>query len=71
MQTTLLSKKISWQLDKLNFKFLWGDTTQHRHYHTIIWETITTPKEAGGVGLKSTRHMNVALLMNQAWRLQH
>jgi len=71
MQTTLLSQKISRQLDKLNCKFLWGDTTQHRHCHIISWETITTPKEAGGLGLKSTRHMNMALLMDQAWRLQH
>ena len=36
----------------------------------MSWETITTPKNVGGLGLKSARHMNVALLMNQAWRLQ-
>ena len=36
----------------------------------MSWETITTPKDVGGLGLKSARHMNVALLMNQAWRLQ-
>ena len=70
MQTTLLLQKISKQLDKLNCKFLCGDTTNHRHYHTMSWETITTPKDVGGLGLKSACHMNVALLMNQAWRLQ-
>ena len=63
-------KKISWQLDKLNSKFLWGDTANHRHCHTVSLGTITTPKDARGLGLKTARHMNVALLMNQAWRLQ-
>ena len=69
MQTALLPQKISRQLDKLNCKYLWGDTTNHWP-HTVSWETITTPKDAGDLGLKSTHHMNVALLMNQAWRLQ-
>ena len=34
------------------------------------WEPITTPKNAGGLGLKIACHMNVSLLMNQTWRLQ-
>ena len=34
------------------------------------WETITTPKNAGGLGLKIACHMNASLLMNQTWRLQ-
>ena len=57
MQTTLLLQKISWQLDKLNCKFLWGDTANHRHCHTVSWKTITTPKDVGGLGLAC--HMNV------------
>ena len=64
MQTTLLLQKISRHPDKLNCKFLWGDTTNHKHCHIVRWETITSLKDAGGLGIKSTRHMNVALLMN-------
>lgn len=36
----------------------------------MSWDNITTPKEAGGLGLRTTRHMNVAILMHQAWHLQ-
>ena len=36
----------------------------------MSWENVTTPKDAGGLGLRTTHHMNVAILMNQAWRLQ-
>ena len=30
---------------------------------------MTTPKEAGGLGLTSIRHRNQVILMHQAWRL--
>ena len=33
------------------------------------WDTITLPKEAGRLGIPSTRHRNRVILMNQAWRL--
>ena len=69
MQTTLLPQKISHQLDKMNYSFLWGDTGQHRSCHTINWEIVTMPNEAGDQGLTSIRHRNQAILMHQAWCL--
>ena len=69
MQTTLLPQKISHQLVKMNSSFLWGDTGQHRSCHTVNWETVTIPKEVGGLGLTTIRHRNQAILMHQAWRL--
>ena len=69
MQTTLLPQKISHQLDKMNCSFLWGDTGQHRSCHTINWEIVTMPNEAGDQGLTSIRHRNQAILMHQAWCL--
>ena len=35
----------------------------------MSWETVTMPKEAGGLGLTSIRHRNQVILMHQAWRL--
>ena len=69
MQTMLLPQKISHQIDKLSYRFLWGDTTSRRSCHTVNWETVTLPKEAGGLGIPITRHWNRTILMNQAWRL--
>ena len=69
MQTTLLPQKICHHIDKLSCNFLWGDTEHRRSCHTVNWETVTLPKEAGGLGISSTRHRNKAILMNQAWRL--
>lgn len=69
MQTTLLPQKINRHLDRMNCRFLWGDTNHHHHCHMISWETITTPKDARGFGIKASQHMNLAILMNQTWRL--
>ena len=69
MQATLLTQKIRHQIDKMSCNFLWGDTDHHRDCHTIKWETVMLPKEAGGLGISSTQHRNRAILMNQAWRL--
>ena len=40
MQTTLLHRQICQDIDKLNRRFLWGDSGQHRACHTISWDTI-------------------------------
>ena len=64
MQTTLLSQKICHHIDKLSHNFLWGGFEHHKSCHTISWDTITLPKEAGGLGIPSTRHRNHAILMN-------
>ena len=69
MQTTLLPQKICHQIDKLSRNFLWEGSDQHRCCHMVSWDSVTLPKEAGGLGIPSTRHRNQAILMNQAWHL--
>ena len=69
MQTAILPQKICHHIDKLSCQFLWGDTDSRKGCHTINWETVTLPKEAGGLGITSTRHRNQAILMHQAWCL--
>ena len=66
MQTMLLPQKICHHIDKLSCNFLWGDIDHHKGCHTVNWATIATPKEAGGLGIPSTRYRNHAILMNQA-----
>ena len=69
MQTAILPQKICQHIDRLSCHFLWGDTNGRKGCHTINWDTVTLPKEAGGLGIISTQHRNQAILMNQAWRL--
>ena len=65
MQTTLLPQKISRQIDKMSCNFLWSKIS----INGCNWDTVTLPKEAGELGIPSTRHRNRTILMNQAWRL--
>lgn len=51
MQTTPLPWKVSRQYDKLSCQFLWGNTSQQWNCHTVSWETVTLPKDAGGLGI--------------------
>ena len=44
MQIIILPQKISYQLDKMNCCFLWGDASQHKGCHTVNWEMVTLPK---------------------------
>ena len=69
MQITILPQKVCQYIDRLSCHFLWGDTNGSKGCHTVNWDTVTLPKEAGGLGITSTRHRNQAILMNQAWRL--
>ena len=69
MQTVILPQKICQHIDRLSCHFLWGDTNGRNGCHTINWDTVTLPKEAGGLGITSTQHRNQAILMNQFWRL--
>jgi len=40
-----------------------------KHLHLINWDTITTPKKIGGIGLVKANIKNKALLANLTWRL--
>ena len=46
IQTTLLPETTCKEINRINLNFC-GETTHHRTCHTISWEVITEPKEAG------------------------
>ena len=66
MKTTLLLQKISRHLDSINCRFLWSDTNQRS-----LLGGNSYSQRGWGLGVKSTRHTNLAMLMNKAWRLRN
>lgn len=48
---------------------LWGDTIEERKVHTVSWQKICRPKEWGGLGLRSVRHINQTVLMKAGWQI--
>jgi hypothetical protein len=58
------------ELDKLNRNFLWGDTSAKKKLHLIKWDSISRPKEEGGLGIKRSRCRNKALLAKRLWEFR-
>lgn len=68
MQVTLLPKKTLLHIDRIQHNLLWG-TTPHKHkLHLLNWDTITLPKQMGGLGIQKLYPKNIALLVSLSWR---
>jgi hypothetical protein len=68
MMTTCIPKGCLEEINKLQRKFIWGDTEGNNKYHAIRWEDVTKPKRFGGLGLRRLDTMNQACLLKLGWK---
>ncbi|XP_010445335.1 PREDICTED: uncharacterized protein LOC104727985 [Camelina sativa] len=71
MSTILLPQSALEKLDRLSRSFLWGSTTDKHKQYLLAWDCVYLPKLAGGLGIRSAKQMNVALLAKVGWQLLH
>ena len=57
------------KLDKVNWDFLWGSTSEKRKLHLVGWSKIVKPKEDGELGIQVAKAKNLALLAKLNWRM--
>ena len=69
MQGALLPAIVCTEIDRANRNFLWGSTLEKGKMQLANWNTITLPKEHGGLGLHESRPRNLALLTKHNQRL--
>lgn len=69
MQTTLLPAGICDWIDRKVRGFLWGSNEAKRKCHLVKWDKVTQSKEEGGLGIRTAREMNLALLGKMCWRV--
>ena len=69
MQCHTLPTKVCNAMDKLIRNFLWGSTEEKRKLDLVNWNTVTMPKDCGGLGLFQIRYRNQALLTKLCWRI--
>jgi hypothetical protein len=69
MMSMQIPKSCLNEIEKVQRAFIWGDTEEKRKSHMVSWNTITQPKECGGLGLRNLQSMNEACLMKLGWSL--
>ena len=57
------------KLDRVSRDFFWGSSTEQRKQHLVSWQRVCTPKVEGGLGIRTAREMNMALISKLGWRL--
>lgn len=69
MSTIILPKSMLDSLDRLARSFLWGSSPDKRKHHLIDWDQVCRTKSEGGLGVRSSKAMNIALVSKLGWRL--
>eukprot|EP00268_Persea_americana_P058902 TRINITY_DN7173_c0_g1_i2.p1 TRINITY_DN7173_c0_g1~~TRINITY_DN7173_c0_g1_i2.p1 ORF type:complete len:258 (-),score=28.56 TRINITY_DN7173_c0_g1_i2:2111-2884(-) len=57
------------KIEKLQWDFLWQGRCEERKFHLVDWSLVCSSKMEGGLGIKSIRGMNGALLGKWLWSL--
>ncbi|XP_061375716.1 uncharacterized protein LOC133317851 [Gastrolobium bilobum] len=63
MQTSVLPALICHDLEKHTRSFVWGSSASRRRVHLVNWEKLCSPKEEGGLNLRSLCSFNKAFVM--------
>ncbi|XP_057419022.1 uncharacterized protein LOC130713254 [Lotus japonicus] len=68
MQLNWLPQSVCDQLDMVVRRFIWGNA-HSKGIPLVAWDKVARPKKYGGLGLRSARLNNVAMLGKQLWGL--
>jgi len=65
----LLPKSVHKWMDSLRGKFFWQGAKEEFKYHMASWDSVSRPKDKGGLGIINTKLMNECLLVKWIWKI--
>lgn len=71
MQNVWVLYSICSTLDASVRRFIWKNNNDGRGIHLVNWNTVSSPKQYGGLGVREARISNTALLGKLVWNLMH
>ncbi|CAA7012924.1 unnamed protein product [Microthlaspi erraticum] len=69
MSTIMLPQSTLAKLDQLSRGFIWGSNGETRKQHLVAWSRVCQLKNDGGLGIRSAKEMNLAMIAKMGWRL--
>uniref|UniRef100_A0A453SBR7 Uncharacterized protein n=1 Tax=Aegilops tauschii subsp. strangulata TaxID=200361 RepID=A0A453SBR7_AEGTS len=64
-----LNESLHHNIAKYQSRFFWAGKGDKQKYHMVKWSEICKPKDQGGLGIISSKRMNIALLSKWLWRI--
>lgn len=71
MSVFLLPMKVCQEIESLISSYWWRSSKQSKGIHWRSWDKVCSHKYNGGMGFKSIRDFNLAMLGRQGWRLMN
>ena len=65
----LLPKGVHQGMDSVRWRFFWQGANNDSKYHMASWDTVSRPKDQGGLGIINTKIMNDCLLVKWIWKI--
>jgi hypothetical protein len=58
------------KIEAIMRRFLWSGSSVEKKINWVAWDTLTSTKNKGGLGLSKLQHVNDALLLKWTWRFK-
>lgn len=66
LASTSMSRTYTEKLNKISRHFIWNSMPNSRNIHLVNWDSVTRPKQHGGLGVKDFTLLHIALQCKRA-----